>query len=79
MKKLCAILLSLIMLLALIPMGAIPVVYLLDCSDTVVSYAIRVVNIPTKNYDTVITATPYLCWRLTAWPPPFMVRHRPPV
>ena len=37
----------------------IPAVYLFDWSDTDVTYAVRLINIPADQYDTVITATPY--------------------
>ena len=38
----------------------IPVAYLYACSDTTASFAIRVIHIPTENYDTEITVIPYM-------------------
>lgn len=37
----------------------IPAVYLFDWSDTNVTYAVRLINIPADQYDTTITAIPY--------------------
>ena len=38
----------------------IAAVYLCGLTDTTVSFAVRIVNIPTDQYDCVITATPYI-------------------
>ncbi|MBR0447309.1 MAG: hypothetical protein IIX28_02445 [Clostridia bacterium] len=38
----------------------IPAVYLCELNETTAGYAVRIVNIPTDQYDRAITATPYI-------------------